>query len=202
MKHHTFTDISRWEKRFKASFINSLTGCKSANLIGTINHQKKTNLAIFSSAVHLGADPPLMALVSRPNTVPRDTLSNIHETGCFTVNHVHKDIVPQAHMTSARTEQSEFDITGLKEHYIQDFLAPFVKESLLKIGLEWVRTIDLTENGTHLIIGKIMHVLLPESALLSTGDIDLVALQSMAVTGLNTYHPIEKGQYFPYAKSR
>ena len=53
-------DLAQMEKRYRAQLINSLSGIKSANLVGTINKDRQTNLSIVSSVFHLGADPALM----------------------------------------------------------------------------------------------------------------------------------------------
>lgn len=50
--------IGTLEDRKRIALINSLSGFKSLNLIGTINNQGQTNLAIFNSVVHIGANPP------------------------------------------------------------------------------------------------------------------------------------------------
>ena len=59
MTHFSSTDISQMEQRFRASFINSLGGFKSVVLVGTANESGETNLAIFNSLFHIGANPPL-----------------------------------------------------------------------------------------------------------------------------------------------
>ena len=46
--------IKGLEKIYRLNLINSCTGYKSANLIGSIDEEGKTNLAIFSSITHLG----------------------------------------------------------------------------------------------------------------------------------------------------
>jgi flavin reductase (DIM6/NTAB) family NADH-FMN oxidoreductase RutF len=74
------SDIMSFEKRYRAAFINSLGGFKSVCLIGTINNIKQSNLAIFNSIVHIGANPPLIGFVVRPDSVERHTLENILET--------------------------------------------------------------------------------------------------------------------------
>ena len=68
------------EVRKRAAFINSLTGFKSASLIGTIDNNKKTNLSIFSSVFHLGSNPALVGFINRPDSVERHTLENILQT--------------------------------------------------------------------------------------------------------------------------
>jgi flavin reductase (DIM6/NTAB) family NADH-FMN oxidoreductase RutF len=118
--------------------INSLNGFKSLNLIGTINKEVQTNLAIFNSVMHIGANAPLIGFISRPDPVERHTLENIKQTSYYTINHVNKDIFEKAHQTSARykREQSEFDATGLSIDYKNNFVAPFVLESNIQNGFK------------------------------------------------------------------
>ncbi len=70
-------DLAKLDKRYRANFFNTLTGFKSANLIGTYDENDKENLAIFNSVIHLGANPPLMGFILRPTTVERHTYENI-----------------------------------------------------------------------------------------------------------------------------
>ena len=46
MSSFIFSDIESWERFYRANFINSLTGFKSINLIGTVNELGQTNLGI------------------------------------------------------------------------------------------------------------------------------------------------------------
>ena len=55
-------DIFNLDKVKRLKLINSITGVKPANLIGTRSSDGITNLAIFSSIVHLGSNPPLIHL--------------------------------------------------------------------------------------------------------------------------------------------
>ena len=64
-------NIAAMASRERAAFVNSLSGFKAANLVGTADSQGRTNLAIMSSAVHLGSHPPLLALVIRPGVLSR-----------------------------------------------------------------------------------------------------------------------------------
>jgi len=45
---------------------------------------------------------------------------------------------------------------------VADFDAPFVKESQLKIGMQFSQAIDIPLNGTILVIGEIDHLIIPE----------------------------------------
>ena len=104
-------DIDAMDSRYRAHFINSLSGVKSANLLGTRSELGEENLAIISSVFHLGANPPLMGMIMRPHSVARHSLENILETGVYTLNHIADSFFAQAHQTSAKypKEQSEFE---------------------------------------------------------------------------------------------
>lgn len=93
----TKENILSFEKIYRINFVNSLPGFKSANLIGTISKEGKTNVAIFSSVNHVGVNPPLIGMLVRPASVPRCTYTNIKETNYFTINHINKEIFKKAH---------------------------------------------------------------------------------------------------------
>lgn len=200
--HFSEETILAMETRKRAAFMNSLSGFKSASLIGTIDNQNNTNLAIFSSVIHLGSNPALVGFINRPDSVDRHTFENILATNCFTINHINKSIYKQAHQTSARypKDVSEFDATGLTTEYIKDFKAPFVKESHIKYALEFVEKHELKINGTILVIGKVIDVILPESCLLSDGAIDIEMAETIAISGLDSYHTTNKIARLSYAK--
>ncbi len=203
MKHFTKTDINELTQRKRANLINSVIGYKPANLIGTISAAKRTNLAIFSSVVHIGANPPLLGFIMRPaGGVERHTYENIIETGVYTINHVHESFVEKAHYTSAKfdREVSEFTVCKLTEEYLEHFAAPFVRESKIKIGLKFAEEIPIRLNDTILIIGEIEHLILPENSLPETGNVDLNIVEDICISGLDTYHQVRKLETFPYAK--
>ena len=194
--------IAAKDDRSRVLFINSLSGFKSANLVGTANGDKKSNLAIVSSVVHLGANPPLLGMVMRPHTVPRGTLENILQTGVYTLNHVHSEMYQQAHQTSARypDDVSEFDEVGLHEQWEQDFAAPFVQESHIKLGMQFREQHHLDINGTEFIIGEIVNIEVPDELVSSDGFISLERANTVAVSSLDTYHTTLLLGHLSYAK--
>jgi len=202
MKHFSDQDIKELSKYYRANLINSVTGYKPANLIGTISETGETNLAIFSSVVHLGANPALIGMIVRPASVPRHTYENILKTGFYTINHVHESFVENAHFTSANFERSnsEFDTCKLQAEFIADFKAPFVKESQIKIGMKFLQEIPIELNGTILVIGQIEHLILPEEIISEDGNVDLQAVESICVSGLESYSKVEKLAKFEYAR--
>lgn len=196
------TDIDALDKRRRAALINSISGFKSANLVGTADAAGNTNLAIVSSVVHIGSHPPLLALVFRPDTVERHTLDNIRATGAYTINHVNHAMIEAAHQTAARypREQSEFAATGLTELWEHKWPAPFVAESQVRMALTLVEEQVLTINGTHLVIGEIRHLQVPENALTEDGALDPAAAGTVALAGLDSYYDSTLVQRMAYAK--
>lgn len=195
-------EIDRMDKRFRTAFINSLSGFKSLGLIGTQNNSSQTNVAVFNSLIHIGANPPLVGFISRPGVVERQTLENIVETGYYTINHVHEAIFRAAHQTSARypREISEFDATGLTSEYKDAFFAPFVAESFVQIAVEFKEQIHIPINNTVLVIGQIQSVYLPENCMFEDGALDLEKAGSLTSLGLDSYHKTTKIARLSYAK--
>lgn len=202
--HYTKKQIENMERVPRLKIINALSGIKPANLVGTIDDDGRTNLAIFSSIVHLGSDPALMGFITRPlGEVPRHTYENITQNGQYTINHVHRSFVKNAHYTSAKLDRndSEFIRCGLTEEYLKEFKAPFVKESQLKIGLQFLEAIDISINGTILIVGEIKHLIMPEEIVGNDLDLDLSLMNTVGISGLNTYYSLEKIAEYPYVRT-
>ena len=171
-------------------------------LIGTKDKNDQTNLAVFNSLIHIGANPALVGFISRPGVVERQTLENIIETRFYTINHVTEDFYRQAHQTSARypREVSEFDATGLTIEYKNDFFAPFVAESQVQIEVEFKEQVDITINNTVLIIGEIQAVYFPADCLFEDGALDLEKAGSLASLGLDGYYKTQRLARLSYAK--
>jgi len=199
----TRDDIDALEKRHRATLINSLSGYKSANLLGTADAQGQTNLALMSSVFHIGANPPLVGLLLRPHSVPRHSLENLMDLGEYTLNVVTQQIYKQAHQTSARypREQSEFAAVGLDEEYSPLLKAPYVAQSSIKTGLSLVETQTLAVNDTVLVIGEIIELRIEEGMLSDDGQLNHNTAQTVAITGLDEYHMATSIERLDYPKA-
>jgi flavin reductase (DIM6/NTAB) family NADH-FMN oxidoreductase RutF len=194
-------DLSKPEQ---IQLINSITGIKPANLVGTADAKGRTNLAVFSSVFHMGSSPPLIGMVLRSKgDVARHSYENLVTSGCYTLNHVHPDWADKAHQTSAKYPQevSEFAATGLTPAYIDGFAAPFVAESQVKYGLRFVDEMPVKHNGTVIIIGQIEHVWIEQPHYAPDGGLDLTALNSVGISGLNNYYRLERFATFSEAQA-
>lgn len=195
-------DIKGYERFYRANLINSISGYKPAVLIGTSNSKGETNLAMFSSIIHLGADPALIGFIQRPLGESGHTYYNIKESGFYTINHVDEKFITKAHYTSAKFQYdvSEFDACKLTPEYLQDFSAPFVKESQIRIGLEFIEEIPIALNNTTLVIGKVKCISIFEDYIEETGNIAMHKANIVSSSGLENYNTVTPFTSLPYAK--
>ncbi len=182
--------------------VNSLSGFKSANLIATCDLSGNTNVAIFSSLVHLGSSPALVGFIMRPDSVPRHTLENIKQTQQFSINHVSQKIWRQAHQTAARypRETSEFSATDLTERFVPGSIAPLIDESELCYTLNLREIIPIELNGTLLIIGEVETLFCNPKAVMEDGYIDIELLGTVTISGLDSYHTTQRMSRLSYPK--
>jgi flavin reductase (DIM6/NTAB) family NADH-FMN oxidoreductase RutF len=196
-------DIQLLDSRFRANLINSLAGFKTAVLVGTANQDlSQTNLAVFNSLTHIGANPPLFGLVFRPHSVRRDTLENIIQTKSYTLNYFHNQFMHKVHQTSAKypKEVSEFDEVELNTVFVDGIHAPFAKEASIKIAMSLEQMVPIELNDTILLIGSIQKIMLPDNFVENDGFVPLHNADILACIGLDAYYKTELIDRLPYAK--
>jgi len=187
LKRQDFDDL---DHLYKINLVNSCSGFKSANLIGTKSNDGIPNVAVFSSVTHFGSNPPLLGIIFRPvSDVPRNTYENIKETGQFTINHIHWDIIEQAHHTSAKYNKriSEFEVTELEEEYKNNWHAPFVKGVPIQIALTYCEEYKIKANNTIQLIAEIKDLYVKEELVEKDGFINLSKGNVMTINGLDGY---------------
>jgi len=204
MHYFSKAEITELNNRYRNNLINSISGYKSANLIGTISKTGTTNLAVFNSIVHLGSNPALLGFILRPTTVPRHSFSNMKENGVFTVNHIAKNQIEAAHHTSAKypEEISEFDQTELNPLYKNDFTAPFVEGAPVQIACRYVNDYLIEENDTRLVVGAIEGVYIDDKMILDDGWVQLDLGEVVTINGLDGYALPQLIERFPYARPK
>lgn len=200
----TNTDLTNLPKRYRTNLINSLSGFKSVNLVGSISADGVANLSVVSSVIHLGANPALMGFIMRPISATRDTYNNILTTGSYTFNHITADFYEKAHQSSARylPEESEFKEVGLTPFFSDKLVAPYVQESTIKIGLIFRDKKEIELNGTILMIGEVLEIIVPEEIIAQDGWLDLEAAGTITCCGLDSYHATRQLNRLPYAKRK
>ncbi|MBF03315.1 MAG: flavin oxidoreductase [Flavobacterium sp.] len=202
MKKITKKDLEYFDKIARLNLINSITGYKSANLIGTVSKKGILNLAIFSSVTHLGSDPALLGFIVRPTIVPRNTYANIKETGSFTVNAVTESLIQKAHQTAANYPEiiSEFEVTQIASEFIENIDQPFVKESPVKLWCKYVNEYPIIENDCILIIASIEAIYLDENLIQKDKWVHLEKGKIVTINGLDGYCLPRLLDRFEYAR--
>jgi flavin reductase (DIM6/NTAB) family NADH-FMN oxidoreductase RutF len=194
--------ITELDKEYRRAFINSLAGFRQAVLVGTQSAVGKTNLAIFNSLIHLGANPAMFGLINRPDSVQRDTLQNIQDQGVYTLNFVTGAEYQKAHQTSARYPigVSEFEQVGFEEEYHSHFAAPFVANAVVQIAMKFEERIDIKLNGTVLIVGSLQEISIDNSLVGADGFVNLSEAGVLVSQGLDAYFTTSPLGRLPYAK--
>ena len=107
-------------------------------------------------------------------------------------------------MTSAKfnRDESEFEKCDLEKEYINGFHAPYVKESECKIGMKFIEEIKIKSNDTILIVGEIINIIIKQDSVLEDGSLDFEKLNSVCISGLDTYYKTQKIAKYPYAKKK
>lgn len=189
MAYFNLKQIQELEHLYKINLINSCSGFKSANLIGTKSTKGQENVAVFSSVTHIGSNPPLLGFFCRPTTVTRHTYDNIKKTSVYTINHIDLNNFEDAHHTSAKYDQSisEFDMTGLESEYKDNCKAPFVKGAPIQLEMKFIEEYLIQANNTILVIGEIQGLYINGDLLEDDGFINLSKANIAAINGLDGY---------------
>lgn len=204
MTYITNEELENLHHIYRINLINSSSGYKSANLIGTKSSNGIENVAVFSSVTHIGSNPPLLGFFCRPTTVFRNTYENIKSTDYYTINHIYLPILEDAHHTSAKYDSqiSEFDKTNLISEYKNEFKAPFVKGAPIQLAMEYVEEYNIKANDTILVIGKIIGLHVNDDLLEDDGFINLSKAQVATINGLDGYAIPGLNKRFDYQRPK
>lgn len=196
----TLDQINAMDRHERIRLINSLSGPRTAYLLGTANNEGQTNLAIFNSVMHIGANPPLIGFIMRPVVVERHSFENIVDQKYFTLNLVTEDIIDKAHCTAGKFKrsESEFDACGFTPQYIEGFEAPFVKEAAIQFAMQCVEILPIKSNNTKLIVSQIQFIQLGSSILEQDGHINHDTANTVSVAGLESYYSNKLIRRFPF----
>lgn len=201
-QNFTLSDISSWDRFYRANFISCLSGYKPAMIVGTIKENGLPNAGIFQNIVHIGAQPPLIGFINRPRAASPHTIANIERDGLYSMNSVHSSFIEQAHKSSAKfdLETDEFEASGLKPLFRENHSVPFVAESQIQMLLSLEEIIPIQKNGTFLIVGEIHEVWLENIPVGEDGFIQLSEYNIVGSVGLDGYYTTKLEKRLPYAR--
>jgi len=162
---------------------------------GTRSKTGINNLAPFSFYNVFSAAPPVagFSTIPRADGRKKDTLQNIEETGCFTLNCAGYDLIKAMSMSAAllEPEEDEFAYAGLTPVEAAHINAPYVAEALLVFECTLHDIIRLGEGpgSGNLILGQIRHVHIRDD-LYTNGRIDFETIDPVGRLAGNWYSTI------------
>jgi flavin reductase (DIM6/NTAB) family NADH-FMN oxidoreductase RutF len=150
------------------------------------------NLAPFSYFVALATTPLLVGLsVGSRRGSPKDTLTNIRETGAFCVN-----VVTERHLHAMNEsagehppDVDEFDVAGVRAAEAKLVSAPYVADCPAVFECRLHREVELGDPSAVFIIGEVLGVRLDASLAFLPGThyVDPEALRPVARLGGDLY---------------
>lgn len=204
MKHINSQDIEKMHRFYRGNLINSITGYKSASLLGTTSTDGIDNVAVFSSVTHLGSNPAMFSFIQRPlGYGAGNTYENLKSTGVITLNHISESLIKQAHLSSQKFPEdiSEFEALHIEKVNREGIIAPFVKDSPIQIAASYVNDYYLEENRCRLVICKITDIFLKDGIQLEDGWVSLEKAGSVTINGLDAYGTAQIKERWSYAES-
>ena len=129
--------------------------------IGTRSTDGVNNLAPYSFFNGVAASPPtvMFAPTGQP-TARKDTLTNVRDTGVFTVNIVNYDLGPAMNETSGShpADVDEFEVAGLTVREAEAIDAPSVAEAPATFECKVVKIVDIGDApmGSSVVFGEVL----------------------------------------------
>lgn len=160
--------------------------------IGSVSASGVRNLAPFSFFNAVAASPATVLFSTiRAGGARKDTLSNVEETGVFTVNVVTEETVEAMNLTSGRYDPSvdEFELAGLTAVSGTVVDAPMVAEAKANLECRLSRVVPIGTDGpmaASIVIGEVVRIH-ADGAILDGTRIDQEALRAVGRMGGPTY---------------
>ena len=163
MKTITASDIEGFEKRYRTSLINSLSGIRTAFVGITADDRGRFNAATLSNITHVGANPAQMSILFRPDNGKRHTLSNYRNEGKITLVCMPLSKSATVHEVSMNAPEGIFELEIVGENYKerQNWPHPLPTSFLYAIELEFIEEFTLNNNCVY-TVGKIQKIALGE----------------------------------------
>jgi len=162
---------------------------------GTRSREGVNNLAPFSFYNCFSANPPIVGFSTMPRTDGRkkDTLRNVEDSGCFTLNCAGLALVKQMSRSAALLEpdEDEFVYAGLTAAEASSIAAPYVAEAQLVFECTLHDIIRFGEGpgSGNLILGQIRKIRIADQ-LYQNGRIDFATLDPVGRLAGNWYATI------------
>lgn len=164
---------------------------------GTRSREGVNNLAPFSFYNCFSSNPPIVGFSALPRADGRkkDTLQNVEDTGCFTLNCASLGLVKEMSRSSAtlEPEEDEFAYAGLTAVDARHVNAPCVAQAqvVFECTLHDIIRFGSGPGSGNLILGEIKYLQIAD-ALYQNGRIDFAALDPVGRLAGNWYSTIHE----------
>jgi flavin reductase (DIM6/NTAB) family NADH-FMN oxidoreductase RutF len=154
------------------------------------------NLAPYSFFNGMQDVPPIIGFGSGPDKVgidePKDSLTNIQETGVFCVNIVSDDLKNKMNTSSQHFPHGtdEFEIAGLEKAQAQTIACPYVAQSPVTLECELHDIITLPGTSKW-VIGCVTAIHINDDVIVD-GKVDVTLYQPVARLGYKDYATISE----------
>lgn len=153
------TDIVSAKERYQ--LLTSLVVPRPIGWLGTFSKDGAPNLAPFSYFVALSDTPMLVgASIGQRKGKAKDTLTNIRETGAFTVNVVTEPHLEAMNATSGDYPAGidEFRVAGLSMARAQSVHAPYVADGPAVFECRLFQEVELRGASNTFVIGEVFMI--------------------------------------------
>jgi flavin reductase (DIM6/NTAB) family NADH-FMN oxidoreductase RutF len=178
--------------RQRYQLVISLVVPRPVGWISTRSMDGGRNVAPFSFFNAVSASPMLVAAsIGRRSSGPKDTLTNIRQTGVFVVN-----LVAEKHLEAmVRTsgdwppDVDEFADAGLTAANAEKVDAPYVVDAAAVFECRLFREVELGASSNALIIGEVVAIRLNEDLVVDpeTWHVDIGSLRPVGRLGRDEY---------------
>jgi len=163
--------------------------------VSTVTASGNINLAPFSFFTVASVNPPILCFspLLKENSMEKDTLVNINQTGEFVVNIVSYGLAQAMNRTSGPypSEVNEFDVAGVTPKQSTFVKPPCVADSLVNFECKLQQIISLgSEPGAgNLVLGRFCNIHIHPD-IVRNGEVDSKSLDAIGRLGGNTYTTI------------
>lgn len=167
-------DFFDMECFFWCNFFNIFFGLCGLYLFGIKGYCGIENLGLFSFVIYIGVIFLYFGFIMWFFMVFCYFYYYMKVQGVFILNMVYEDIllVVYQSLVNYLIEEFEFVVVGFMFFYLEQFNVFYVKESFIKIGLEYVEDYYLKLNDMFFVVGKIVEVIVLDDVVVESGYIE------------------------------
>jgi len=153
--------LQKLSGRQRYRLLTSLVVPRPIGWISTRSAAGRANLAPYSFFAALSGTPPLVGVsIGARRGAPKDTLTNVRETGAFCVNLVSEGLLEAMNLTSTDVgpEVDEFALAGLRKEDGTVVDVPRVAEAPAVLECVLEKEVSLDPSSNTLLIGQVRAV--------------------------------------------